>query len=369
MKIVLQDQVSLHKKEKPGVFGSKGGWLFLTEDKLVFVKTGWRGAIRACFSEKELEKFYKEGKVGLEIPLSSIIEIGSDIRLGNPYLTVRYRTEQGEEICSLLHNSTAAQVVVDYTPWVEAVYKRMKEIRKLEAPGVGEQKLERTLVIVDQSHDQEGQTRNRMIVEAVNGICSELGLDEPFAIQGRPSDKLFIANQHFLPRTVLIILFGMKAGKFEQQELDLIRDYVKNGGRLLLTAYSPYDPPNLFTEMFATKFLKPEIVDEINNDGKHKDHIIVKDFADHPLNAGVNSICFGNYGCYPLDVRQNAVALACSSDVANPPIAPVAVFMPYGNGHVLIIGQTRLFQDDFVEKLDNEKWLRNIINFLVTEQI
>ena len=131
----------------------------------------------------------------------------------------------------------------------------MMEIRKLEAPSIGEQKLERTLVIVDQSHDQEGQTRNRVIVDAVNGTCSKLGLDEPFALQGRPDDKLFIANQHLLPRTVLIILFGMKAGKFEKQELKLISDYVKNGGRLLLTAYSPYDPPNFFTEPFATKFL------------------------------------------------------------------------------------------------------------------
>jgi hypothetical protein len=369
VKIILQDEISLHKKEKPGVFGSKGGWLFLTDDKLVFVKTGWRGAIRACYSEEELDKFYKEGKVGLEIPLSNIIEISSDTRLGNPYLTVRYRTEQGEDVCSLLHKSTAAQVILDYTPWVEAIYKRMKEIRKLEAPSIGEQKLERTLVIVDQSHDQEGQTRNMVIADAVNGICSKLGLDEPFALQGHPDDKLFIANQHLLPRTVLIILFGMKAGKFEQQELELIIDYVKNGGRLLLAAYSPYDPPNSFIEPFATKFLTPEIVDEISNDGKHKDHIIVKDFADHPLNAGVNAVCFGKYGCYPLGVSQNAVVLASSSNVADPPIAPVAVLVPYGNGHVLIIGQTRLFQDDFIKMSDNEKWLRNIINFLVSEQI
>jgi uncharacterized membrane protein len=161
----------------------------------------------------------------------------------------------------------------------------------------------------------------------------------------------------------------MKSGKFERQELELISDYVKNGGRLLLTASSPYDPPNSFIEPFATKFIKKEIVDEINNDGKHKDHIIVKDFADHPLNAGVNAICFGKYGCYPIEANQNAVVLASSNNSANPANAPVAALVPYGNGLVLIIGQTRLFKDDFIEKSDNEKWLKNIINFLASEQI
>ncbi len=357
MKIILKDQVSLHKKEKPGVFGGKAGWLFLTDDKLVFVKT------------KELDKFHREGKAESEIPLSKIVEVASDFRLGTPYLTVRYRSEQGEDILSLIHDTAAQQVEVDYAPWVEAIHERMKEIRQSKAPTVGEKTPERTLVIVDQSHDQEGQTGNRIIAEAINGVCSKLGLDEPFALQGHPRDKLFIANHQLLPRTVLIILFGMKAGKIEQQELELISDYVKNGGRLLLTAYSPYDPPNSFIEPFGTKFLKKRIVDEISNDGKHKDHIIVKDFVNHPLNAGVNTICFGKYGCYPIEVSQNAVVLASSSNSANPPNAPVAALVPYGNGQVLIIGQTRLFQDDFIEKSDNEKWLRNIITFLVSEQI
>jgi hypothetical protein len=62
LKIIFKEQVSLHRKEKPGVFGGKEGWLFLTENRLVFVKS------------KEIEKFNREGKGELEIPQSKMVE-------------------------------------------------------------------------------------------------------------------------------------------------------------------------------------------------------------------------------------------------------------------------------------------------------
>jgi hypothetical protein len=365
MKIIRQAQVRLHRKETPGVLG-EGGWLFLTEDKVVFAKTGMRVIYKALYNEKELEKLYNEGKVKLEIPISSIIEAAADTKLATPYLRVRYRSQKGDKVLSFIH--AGDMIVSSYSSFVEDIYRIKMEHRQREAPGKEAERLQRDLVIVDQSHDQGGQARNAKIVDTLNGVCSQLQLAVPLALQGHPTDELFITNQHHLPNTALLILFGMKKGKFEKKELALICDYVKNGGQLLLTADAPYDPPNIFLEPFGVKLLKEIIEDEINNDGKHKDHIIVKNFSNHPVNAGVNAACFGKYGCYPIEASPNAIVLASSSNNAKPPNLPVATLTPYGNGQILIIGQTSLFQDDFVNKLDNERWLKNIITFLLSQQ-
>ena len=97
MKILHQAQVRLHKKEKPGFFG-EGGWLLLTEDKLVFAKTGMSTMYKALYNEKDLEKFYNKGKIKLEIPLSNIIEVAADSKIGAPYLRIKYRSQKGEEV-------------------------------------------------------------------------------------------------------------------------------------------------------------------------------------------------------------------------------------------------------------------------------
>jgi hypothetical protein len=38
----------------------------------------------------------------------------------------------------------------------------------------------------------------------------------------------------------------------------------------------------------------------------------------------------------------------------------------YGKGHAVIIGQTRLFQDDFINEFDNRHWFENIITYLMS---
>lgn len=366
MKIIYQEPVKFHKRKKPGFMG-EGGCLILTEDRLLFSKSPVYTGKKAAPPDTQLEKLHREGKVKLEIPFSSIIEAGADSLMLCPYLMVRCRTPMGEEVYSFIHSEPAA--LMSFTPWVEEIYRRMREFRKEETLGREAGELKRSIVIVDQSHDQEGQTRNLRMATTVNGICSQLNLTAPIALRGSPNNELFVANQHLLPKTLLIILFGMKEGKFQREELELIYDYVRNGGQLILTAYSPYDPPNTFVEPFGAKFLKGVIEDEVNNDGQHKDHIIVRNLADHPVNAGVNAISFGQYGCYPIEASRGAIVLASSSINAKPPNSPVAALIPYGSGQAIITGQTSLFQDNFINNLDNERWLRNIITSFASQRI
>ena len=136
MNILHQAQVKLHKKEKPGFFG-EGGWLFLTENKLVFAKTGMSTIYKTLYNEKDLEKFYNKGKIKLEIPLSDIIEAAADSKIGAPYLTIKYRSQKGEEVLSFQDADTSRYLFAnghDYNYWVEAIHRLKKTSEKLAPP-------------------------------------------------------------------------------------------------------------------------------------------------------------------------------------------------------------------------------------------
>lgn len=199
-------------------------------------------------------------------------------------------------------------------------------------------------------------------------MSNRLSFTETFALQGRPENELLVTNEHLLSSTLLLISLGTKAGdKFSQNEHTLLQRYVENGGRLLLTTCSPETPPNQILDPFGVTFERDVIKDAVHHAGRHNDHILVKDLADHPINNGVTTIRFGNYGCYPLQIHNpEAITRASSSEHAEPPKAPVAALVPYGAGQVVVIGQTRLFQDDFINEVDNQQWFENIFTFLTS---
>lgn len=222
--------------------------------------------------------------------------------------------------------------------------------------------------MVDQSHDQDDRGTSQ-IAEVVNSMSNRLNLNEAFTLQGRPENELLVANEHLLPRTLLLISLGTKSDdNFSEKELELIKKYVENGGRLLLTAFSPEDPPNKIIDSLGLMFVKNVVEDELHHAGRHKDHIIVKDLADHPINKGVETIRFGKFGCYSLQIENpEAIILASSSEHTEPPKAPIAALASYGMGQVIVVGQTRLFQDDFIDEVDNRRWFENIMTFLTAK--
>lgn len=223
----------------------------------------------------------------------------------------------------------------------------------------------RFMFIVDRSHDQDDRGTIRL-ANVVNDVCDRLQLSEPFVIKGRPGNELLVKNKHFLSKAAVLMSIGTKSGEnFSPEERGLIDKYVREGGRLFITASPPETPPNELIEKLGAKLGEKKIQDEKHHDGRHKDHIIVEDLTTHPINEGVKSIRIGKFGCYPIDIENpQTTVLAFSSRDAEPPLAPIAALLPYGAGEAVVIGQTRLFQDDFIEKLDNMSWLENIISYL-----
>jgi hypothetical protein len=149
--------------------------------------------------------------------------------------------------------------------------------------------------------------------------------------------------------------------------LTLIKEYVLEGGRLFLTSNPPYDPPNPIIEPFGVGLGEKVIKDKQNHEGKHDDHILVRDLTDHPINEGVKTIRFGDYGCHPINIiNADATSLGFSSSESDPPKAPVAALIPHGKGFIMAIGQTSLFKDKYMGDYDNSRWFRNILGFLLT---
>jgi hypothetical protein len=223
----------------------------------------------------------------------------------------------------------------------------------------------RLLFIIDRSHDQDAHGMKK-IANIVNNICDRLLLSEPFAIQGSPGNELLVKQKHLLPKAAVLVSIGTKSGEnFSQEERELIDNYVRDGGHLFITAYPPEKPPNELLEQLGAKFGENKIQDKKHHAGRHKDHIIVEDLTNHPINEGVKSIQIGKFGCYPIEIENpQTTVLAFSSGDAEPPLEPIAALLSCGAGKAVIIGQTRLFQDDFIEKLDNRRWLQNIISYL-----
>ncbi len=352
-----QTNIIANDKQRPSVFGRKTGTLVLTKRRLIWVKGGLVDDIYHTL--EELEKGLRE-RGGFEVLLASIKELNTGSFSLVPFFSVVYQTDAGSKSCSFCHSEAE-----DITPWFDAVNGEW--IAQLEASS-GKSSGERDLIMVDQSHDQDDRG-TMQIADVVNTVSTRLKLNEPFAMYGRPENELLVANEHLLPRALLLISLGTKSGeKFSPQERRRITKYVEEGGRFLLTAFSPEDPPNELTEAFGVTFIKNVIEDEAHHAGRHKDHILVTDLADHPINEGVETIRFGKFGCYPLHIENpDAIILAASSEQADPPKAPVAALVPHGRGHVVVIGQTRLFQDDFIDEVDNRRWFENVLAFLTAK--
>ena len=352
-----QTNIIANDKERPSVFGRTTGTLLLTKRRLLWVKGGLVDKIYR--KQEDFDKALEE-RGGFEVPLASIKELNTGSFSLVPFFNVVYQTDAGLKACSFCHSDAE-----DMTPWFDAIDGELKA--RLE-PSPGKQEGVRDLILVDQSHDQDDRG-TMQIADVVNAVSTRLNLNEPFAMQGRPEHELLVANDHLLPRARLLISLGTKSGeKFSPKERGRIKKYVEEGGRFLLTAFSPEDPPNDLTDAFGVTFIKNVVTDEAHHAGRHKDHILVTDLADHPINEGVETIRFGKFGCYPLQLENpDARILASSSAQADPPNAPVAALVPYGRGHVMVIGQTRLFQDDFIDEADNRRWFENMIAFLTSK--
>ena len=105
--IVGKGAVGIYPKEKPGMGQALKGQLLLTNRRLVYIKYLGGKYVTAKvedYSDRIEEGLKNEGS--FEIPLNMITEARADRVWGTPYFRLRYHTQTGEQVCSLVFVSS-----------------------------------------------------------------------------------------------------------------------------------------------------------------------------------------------------------------------------------------------------------------------
>ena len=368
--ITYHNDANMCEKSEMSIFGSKRGDLVLTNRRLVFIQTGWGIHIKAYDTVQDLEEAKNERGAYHEIDLFEVVEVASDSHMMSPYFTVKYETTHG---ITTRHFFVPAGTYFEPEKWVICIMEAGNEVKYdimqeeiEEEKETGEFKRDKYIVNVTGTAFA-GKIVNNLFIETLRSGRPELTDEDIILFDGGPKDEVYVAFKNYLPRAALITFFGLKIDKFSDEELNNIEEFVREGGRLVISSDAPWDPPAKLAEVFGIEFGSDRVQDLEHHEGKHNDHIIVTDLTDHPLNNDISFICFGDYGGHPLTIRDhNSETIARSSNKAEPPEATVASLINYHEGEILVIGQTCLFDGNFIdmEGFDNRRWFENIVQYM-----
>jgi len=230
---------------------------------------------------------------------------------------------------------------------------------------------DREHLVMDYSHHEYLGGGMKEVELIVNDALSRHDL-KWINLDGNAEQELIYENRVPLNEDArLLVLIGVYGeGYFSEREINVIEEYVKSGGRLLVMpdGFGNKGPdPTRIIEPFGIRFTDEKVEDEQHHEGRHKDHVIISNFVEHIINEGVNSICFGDHGTVVLEISNpEARVLAFSDEDADPPFSPVTVLVPRGSGWVLSIGGMNWIKDKYIRQFDNIRWLRNIYEFLLS---
>ena len=105
--VVGKGAVGFYPKEKPGMGQALKGQLVLTNRRFVYIRYGGGKYLTAKvedYSDRIEEGLKNEGS--FEIPIDMITEAKADRVWGTPYFKLRYHTQTGEQVCSLVFVSS-----------------------------------------------------------------------------------------------------------------------------------------------------------------------------------------------------------------------------------------------------------------------
>jgi glycosyl hydrolase family 42 (putative beta-galactosidase) len=152
---------------------------------------------------------------------------------------------------------------------------------------------------------------------------------------------------------------------FKSSEAALMREYVKNGGSLLIAANHYVGPHGWLSNAAKNPLLKEFGVSAFNrniNDLKNYDFVpdypAFTDITPHPVTNGVKK--FQSHGMPVMKVNNSEAKILIRA--ANG--SPVLISVEYGKGRVVIIGDGKWLQPLPLAKADNARLLLNIFNWL-----
>ncbi|TFG15011.1 hypothetical protein EU537_01865 [Candidatus Thorarchaeota archaeon] len=144
-----------------------------------------------------------------------------------------------------------------------------------------------------------------------------------------------------------IMVFGCpNSSKLRKAEIAALKEFVKEGGGLMLLSHSGGDR-GLMNNMsdvskpFGITFENTAIKDDKHNDGLPTMPFI-RDLEDHAIMEEIDEILLPS-GC-TLEVESKAEVLAKTGGTADPPSRPVIAVAEHGKGRVICIGSYEVFR-------------------------
>jgi hypothetical protein len=341
--------------ERPPIISLKNGTTVLTSKRIIF--------LRSRLGETRYENMDKvekdlQNKDSFYIKRENIVGVFADTRVRVPYLIIEYQNNNETQIASF--------AALDYNAIINLVLLFRRELQEKD-PSYSEDKRQRDLILIDQSHDQPD-----IALQALHGMIRAAALDQRCADPMFFTDSRYVleekrkswnTDKDLLDKTAMLISIGTQHDKFNQNDSAILKNYVQSGGTLFLTAIPRKKPPNKLVGEFGISFGEEGIRDRKNH-GVFQDHIIVKNFQEHPANNEIESIMFGDHGCYPIYFTQDTgIPIAISSKDSKPSNSIVAAEVPFGDGRVIVVGQCRIFMDDYIGEENNSDWLYNLLEY------
>ncbi|MFW9907060.1 MAG: hypothetical protein ACFFEF_00680 [Candidatus Thorarchaeota archaeon] len=195
----------------------------------------------------------------------------------------------------------------------------------------------RYLVYFDQTQNERGR------LDSTYSELAQLLKDNDFDVE--PYTEFMILPKNL--ENAQVIVFGCpNSSKLRQAEIDTLQKYVKDGGGLFLMSLSGGDKGlmnnmSTLSKIFGITFENTAVKDDRNNAGLPT-MPLVKNFSGHPLTNDVNDILLPS-AC-TLKIADKAIAVAKTSDSADPPSQPVIGATQFGKGRVICSGSYEIFR-------------------------
>ncbi len=148
-------------------------------------------------------------------------------------------------------------------------------------------------------------------------------------------------------KDVDVLVFGCpNSSKIRPPEIDVLKKFVKKGGGLFLLSLSGGDRGLMnnmsqVSEEFGIIFDNTAVKDERNNAGLPTMPIITEIIA-HPVTEDVDDLLIPS-AC-SLRIEGKAIALALTSEMAEPVRVPVVAIAEAGKGRIICVGSYEVFR-------------------------
>ncbi|MCK4280172.1 MAG: hypothetical protein KAW94_06315 [Candidatus Thorarchaeota archaeon] len=195
----------------------------------------------------------------------------------------------------------------------------------------------RIRIFFDQTQNERGR------LDTTYSTLGKLLKDNDFDVESYTEFMILAKNI----KDAKVLVFGCpNSSKLRPAEIDVLTNYVKAGGGLLLLSLSGGDRGlmnNLskLSKTFGIEFDNTAVKDERSNAGLPT-MPFVSNLMAHSCTEDVQDILYPS-GC-SLKVSGSAVTVASSSDMADPANQPVIAVAEYGKGRVICAGSYEIFR-------------------------